>query len=139
MIRYSARLVPGTLYRRPLAIAGSGIPGPCERNVIMTDIRTPTAIDMDQALLDPGAAFESPEDVLARPDLSREQKIELLRRWEYDANQACVALEEGMPGGEADLLQRILLALGQLDSGIDRERVDPTKQHGIGPSTRKRT
>ena len=45
-----------------------------------------TALDMEQALLDPGSVFATPEELLVHDDLSKQQKIELLRRWEYDAS-----------------------------------------------------
>jgi hypothetical protein len=67
----------------------------------------------------------------AQGGLSRDQKIEILRRWEYHASENCVAVEEGMPDGESDLLRRILLALHQLSASVDVEQVGPTKQHGI--------
>jgi hypothetical protein len=38
----------------------------------------------EKALLDPASAFTSPEQVLTSAELSREQKIEILHRWEYD-------------------------------------------------------
>lgn len=88
-------------------------------------------IDIEKALLDPGSVFASPEALLQQDGLSKEQKIEILRRWEYDASENCVAVEEGMPGDESGLLRRILLALGQLAGDIDVEHVGPTKQHGI--------
>ncbi len=103
----------------------------------MTDSKKPTAIDMDRALLNPGSVFATPEDLLHHDGLSKEQKIEILRRWEYDASENCVAVEEGMPGGEGDLLRRILLALGRLTGGVDVEQVGPTKQHGIPRSAIK--
>lgn len=87
-------------------------------------------IDYEQALLDPGSVFSGPEDVLAHPALNREQKIELLRRWTYDASEVSVAAEEGMSNGNNDLLQRILIALNGL-ADIDLEQAGPTKQHGI--------
>ena len=87
--------------------------------------------DMEKALLDPGSVFASPEELLRHDGLSREQKTEILRRWEYDASEACVSVEEGMPGGESDLLRRILLALDELGNGVDVDKVGPTKQHGI--------
>lgn len=104
----------------------------------MPDIEKPLTIDMEQALLDPGSVFESPEALLGNAALTQEQKIELLRRWAYDASEICVALEEGMPDGESDLLRRILLALDQLTGGIDTEQGGPTKQHGIPRSAVKR-
>ena len=104
----------------------------------MTDAKPSAPVDMQQALLDPGSVFASPEDLLRNNSVSKEQKIEILRRWEYDASENCVAVEEGMPGGETDLLRRILLALEGLTGGIDPEQVSPTKQHGIPRSAVKR-
>lgn len=104
----------------------------------MTDPEKPVTIDMDKALLDPGSVFASPETLLLEEALSKKQKIEILRRWAYDASENCVAVEEGMPGGESDLLRRILLALDELTGGIDLEQVGPTKQHGIPRSAIKR-
>jgi hypothetical protein len=87
------------------------------------------AIDLDKALLDPAAVFAVPGDVVAHTALSREQKIEILRRWEYDANELDVAEEEGMGGGEKPRLRQIMLALEAL--GVDlSERSGPSKQHG---------
>lgn len=95
-------------------------------------VQDPSApISVDQALLDPSSVFTCPEDVLSRSDLTREQKAEILRRWEYDASEIAVAEEEGMMGVEDDLLRQILLALEKLGRGIDVERTSPTKQHGI--------
>jgi hypothetical protein len=89
-----------------------------------------TPQELEAAMLRPGAVFGSPEEVLENPELSRDQKIEGLLRWAYDAAEEAVALEEGMPGEESDLLRRILVALGRLD-GIDTERAGPSKQHGF--------
>jgi hypothetical protein len=93
-------------------------------------------IDYEQALLDPGSVFTQPEDILINPTLSREQKIEILRRWTYDASQVSVATEEGMPDGNNDLLRRILVVLGSL-TDIDLEKTSSTKQHGIPRSAVK--
>jgi ABC-type lipoprotein export system ATPase subunit len=56
---------------------------------------------------------------------------EILRLWEYDAAEAEVATEEGMPGGNGDLLQRILLALDGLGAGSEVGSAGPTKQHAL--------
>lgn len=103
----------------------------------MSDAPKPAAVDLDQALLDPGSVFGSPEALLAQEGLSAQQKAEILRRWEYDASETSVATEEGMPDGENDLLQRILLALEQLSVEVDLDQVGPTKQHGIPRSAVK--
>lgn len=89
---------------------------------------TPSPIDLKQALLDPAEAFGEPEKVLEHPTLSRDQKIEILRRWQYDANELEVASEEGMSGGEPSLVRRVAKALTQLDGHAERAG-GPTK-HG---------
>ena len=91
------------------------------------------AVNLEAALRDPASAFAAPEDVAAHAGLTREQKIEILRLWEYDAAEAEVATEEGMPGGNDDLLRRILLALDGLGAadGADGADTAPTKQHAL--------
>ena len=89
------------------------------------------AVNLEAALRDPASAFAAPEDVAAHAGLTREQKIEMLRLWEYDAAEAEVATEEGMPGGNGDLLQRILLALEGLGAGSEAGESGPTKQHAL--------
>ena len=82
-------------------------------------------------MLDPAGVFGLPENVLHEASLTKEQKIEILRRWEYNAAEEAVALEEGMPGEESDLLRRILVALGEIAGPLDLEHTGPTKQHGL--------
>jgi hypothetical protein len=53
-------------------------------------------VDVEKALLYPGLVFKTPQELLANNELSRDQKIEILRRWEYDVRQLQVAEEEGM-------------------------------------------
>ena len=88
-------------------------------------------IDYDKALLDPASVFATPEEVLDRADLTREQKIEILRRWEYDASEIAVAEEEGMVADQPLILSRVLLALEQLTGGIVSRPTPPTKQGGV--------
>ena len=88
-------------------------------------------IDLANALRDPGSVFSSPEDVLENAALSKQQKIEVLRQWEYDARELGVAEEEGMVDGEPSPLRRVLLALDALTGGVDLEHTPPTKQGGI--------
>ena len=57
-------------------------------------------IDVEKALLDPGLVFKTPGEVVANNELTRAQKIEILRRWEYDVRELQVADEEGMQGPE---------------------------------------
>lgn len=74
-------------------------------------------IDLEQAMLDPGSVFASPEALRDQRGLTRQQKIEILRRWAYDARQLSVAEEEGMMGGEPSSLAQILSALDSLAGG----------------------
>jgi hypothetical protein len=103
----------------------------------MAEDRSPPAIDIEEAVLDPSSVFGTPEDVLTHVSLTPDQKVEILRRWEYDAAEVSVAVEEGMPGDDASLLRRILLALDELTGGIDTERTGPSKQHGLDRSAVK--
>ena len=63
--------------------------------------------------------------------LSNDQKIEILLRWENAALHEDVAVEEGMPDGDSDLVRRILVALGTLNAPIDVEHTGLSKQHGV--------
>lgn len=87
--------------------------------------------EFDRAVQDPASVFAQPEDVLQDEALTREQKVEILRRWEYNASEEAVALEEGMPGDETGLLRRILIALGAVAGPIDLDLTAPIKQHGL--------
>ena len=87
--------------------------------------------NIDKALLDPGSVFSSPEELRDHQGLASEQKIEILRRWAYDASELEVAEEEGMVGGEPSQLDRILAVLDALTDGFDVDHSPPTKQKGL--------
>ncbi|WP_020678058.1 hypothetical protein [Geopsychrobacter electrodiphilus] len=87
-------------------------------------------MDIEMAMLDPDSAFTSPDDVFAEQSLTREQKIKILRRWEYDARELEVAEEENMGGGPPNKLDEILKFLHRLDAEIDVDHSPPTKQGG---------
>ena len=79
-------------------------------------------IDLRKAMLNPALVFLGPEDVLQRDELTREQKIEVLRRWKFDALQLQVAEEENMGGEQpSDILDRVLQALHALNTGPNLE------------------
>ncbi len=68
-------------------------------------------------MLDPALVFRGPEDLLKRDGLTREQKIEILRRWKFDALQLQVAEEENMRSEQpSDILDRVLQALHALNA-----------------------
>lgn len=92
--------------------------------------------EIEAAMAAPSSVFGDPEAVLAHDELTKEQKIEILRRWQYDAVELGVAVEEGMPGEDDGLLRRVMVALGELTGPVDVEHIGPTKQHGLGSSAR---
>ncbi len=85
-------------------------------------------MDIEKALFDPGGVFETPNDVFTESSLTREQKIKILRRWEYDARELAVAEEENMGGGPPNMLSEVLQSLHRLEA--ENEASAPTKQGG---------
>jgi hypothetical protein len=90
-----------------------------------------TPVNLEEALLDPASVFENPEEVRDHSELTKAQKIEVLRRWEYEESEVAVAEEEGMVDGNPPILRRVLVALEELGAKIDIEHSPPTKQEGI--------
>lgn len=88
-------------------------------------------MNIDQALRDPSGAYRVPAEVLNDRELSRDEKIRVLQRWEYDARELEVAEEENMAGGPPDLLDEVLTALRELGAQADMEHRPPTKQGGV--------
>jgi hypothetical protein len=84
-------------------------------------------MDFEKAKLNPAAIFNSPQEVVSSQELAREQKIEILRRWEQDARLMEVAAEESMPGPQPKLLQPIRDALHALNYWPDTEHLSPSK------------
>jgi len=89
-------------------------------------------INLEKAMLDPTLVFRSPENLLQRDELTRTQKIKILRRWKFDALQLQVAEEENMGGEQSsDILDRVLQALHVLNVRPDLEHSPPTKHGGV--------
>ena len=85
-------------------------------------------IDVKTAMLDPTMVFEDPMDIVANDELTRDQKSEILRRWEYDARQLEIAEEEaGMAVRRPDMFDRVLQSLHTLGVARDIEHTPPTK------------
>jgi len=89
-------------------------------------------IDVEKALLDPASIFKYPQQVIDANDLTRDQKIEVLRRWEYDVREIQVLDDESTTAKEspAVTLDLVLNALRSLGAPIDVEHTAPTKQGG---------
>lgn len=88
-------------------------------------------MDMERALTDPSSVFSHPEDILQERALSRDEKLRILRRWEYDARQLQVAEEENMGGGPPNRLDEVLSVLQRLGYQGDLERGQTTKHGGL--------
>ena len=84
-------------------------------------------MDFEKVKLNPAAVFKSPQEVVSSQELSREQKIEILQRWEQDARLMEVADEESMPGPQPKLLQPIRDALHAHSYWPDTEHSGPSK------------
>jgi hypothetical protein len=80
---------------------------------------TSAAIDLAKAMLDPGAVFDAPKEVLCAPGLSAEDKKAILIRWEEDAEALLRATEEGMEPADnrspAELLRVLHEAIHTLE------------------------
>jgi hypothetical protein len=72
--------------------------------------------DLERALVNPAAVFDTPAAVRDHPRLLRPCKQEILRRWAWDEYLKEVAAAEGMAEGEPSRLDDVkaaLLALGE--------------------------
>ena len=85
-------------------------------------------MNLQQALVNPASWFGAPMDVVNNSELSQAQKIQILRRWEYDARLLEVAQEENMMGGTGSQLSDVLDALHTL--GESGSSGATTKQGG---------
>lgn len=89
-----------------------------------------TLIKPDKRFRNPAEMFSSPQEILQKQELSVNQKIDILRCWEYDERERAVAEEENMSGGPPSQLADILTALRQLEANNHAEHISPTKQGG---------
>lgn len=84
-------------------------------------------IDIERAKLNPSSIFISPQKVTEEESLTTDEKIEILRRWEYDAREMQVATEENMPGTNSDILSEVLEELNKLGAKSKVKSTSPTK------------
>ncbi|MBN9353357.1 MAG: hypothetical protein J0H04_05015 [Hyphomicrobium denitrificans] len=80
-----------------------------------TESITLTKQELTEAITSPVSIFDFPLEVVACPGLSRDQKIEILKRWELDARALQRATDENMSGDEPNLLDEVNRALMMLD------------------------
>lgn len=87
--------------------------------------------NIEAAKIDPAKVYARPKDVLKDNSISREEKVDILRRWAYDEREKAVAEEENMQssGSEGNnILDEILNCLIELKE-TDQTSPPPTK-HG---------
>jgi len=87
-------------------------------------------MNIDQAMSNPALVFDKPSDILDEKSLDQEDKIRILRRWEFDAREQEVAEEENMAGAQDSRLDEVLAALHALGATTDSDHSPPTKQGG---------
>jgi len=87
-------------------------------------------MNIEQAMTNPTSVFANPDEVIQKKNLTRDQKIRILKRWEYDALELEVAEEENMGGGSPSILDQVLNALHRLDAEVDVDHSPPTKHGG---------
>ena len=80
----------------------------------------------DKLIGDVSKHFATPEALIAEESLTREQKLSLLRQWEYDLHLLQVATEENMtgdapPGGNAEIIRQVHAAAETLGGELDSE------------------
>ena len=89
----------------------------------------------NKVLGDVSREFDRPRDIIDTADLSHEQKIKLLKEWEFDLRELQVASEENMTGDAgsgmtAELLRECRRALAGLGAADGDSGGAPTKQGG---------
>ena len=91
-----------------------------------------TNTDIESKKVNPSAAYNHPDEVLSDTKLSRDDKIEVLREWYYDALRLQESEGENMTGGEPDRLSAVSKALLKLGVSPVKE-ADPKTQTKSSP------
>jgi hypothetical protein len=88
--------------------------------------------EIEKALLDPAQVFESPKALAGSASIDKDTRIEILRRWEYDAREIQVEEDEAPnTTSTSNLLDEVLDALHQLGAHPKLDKGPPTKQGGV--------
>jgi hypothetical protein len=79
-----------------------------------------SGIELKRARLVPSSAFASPNEVLGSPELSRAQKLAILRRWEFDSRPTTLSAVGRQDGPIVDEVRRALRDLGARPAVVGR-------------------
>jgi hypothetical protein len=86
-------------------------------------------IELKRARLVPSSMFASPDAVVRSTDLSRTQKLQILRRWEFDAQRTPSTDPILALGDTASMLKRVRGALAELGALPPVRRSVDTLRH----------
>ena len=86
--------------------------------------------NLKQALVNPAAVFVEPNEVVVNPTFSRQQKIDVLRRWEHETRLFQASAKERLTDASEELLGEILESLHELDYWPDLEHPARAKSAG---------
>lgn len=88
--------------------------------------------DIQKALHDPSSVYGFPADVVSDDSISFDEKIQILKQWEYDARELQVAEEENMAcnADSGSMLNRVRTALHELGEFANEESGSSTKHGG---------
>ncbi len=93
---------------------------------------------LKQALVNPAAVFAEPKEVVVNPTFSRQQKIDVLRRWEHDTRLFEASAKERLTDVSEALLGEILESLHELDYWPDLEHPGSSKVGGLARNDLKK-
>jgi hypothetical protein len=85
-----------------------------------------SGIELKRARLVPSSAFASPDEVLGSLELSRAQKLAILRRWEFDSRPTPLSALARHDGLIVDQVRQALRDLDAMPPVIERA---PTTRH----------
>ncbi len=91
------------------------------------------ALNVEAAKTNPSKFFETPQEVLTHPNLSRGNKIDILRQWEVDARLLSMAEEENMTKGETGEHSQLGAVVSALIA-LDDENKRPNCETGSSPA-----
>ena len=79
-----------------------------------------SGIELKRARLVPSSAFTSPDEVLGSLELSRAQKLAILRRWEFDSRPTPLSALARHDGLIVDQVRQALRDLGAMPPVVGR-------------------
>ena len=87
------------------------------------------AVPFDELCADVASHFAKPADIVRDPGLAHEQKVKLLRQWDYDLQLLLTATEENMPGSEntAEKVRDVHKALAELGESSESQAPQSSK------------